>query len=148
LGLAVICTLYTRDHLTFKTSRADLIDPDTEYHQRWLNYTREFGDVTEDMVVVVEAGDADTIQRTLNDLGRRLEGENELFKNVLYKVDLSHLRQKALQYSSPEQLQAILTQLDEFSPLLRRFHKLTLRTFLHELRIPLEPALSQPPEIA
>src|SRR5262249_3818920 len=78
LGLAAACTLYTRDHLTFKTSRADLIDPSTEYHQRWMNYTREFGDVTEDMVVVVEAPDADTIQRTLDDLGRRLEDEQSL----------------------------------------------------------------------
>ena len=87
--------LYTRDHLAFKTSRADLIDPSTEYHQRWLNYTREFGDVTEDMVVVVEAEDSATIQRAVDELGRRLEGETELFKNVLYKVDLSHLREKA-----------------------------------------------------
>lgn len=148
LGLAVACTLYTRDHLTFKTSRADLIDPNTEYHQRWLNYTREFGDVTEDMVVVVEGDDAETIKQVLDDLGRRLERENDLFKNVLYKVDLSHLRQKALQYSSPEQLQLILTQLDEFSPLLKRFNLLTLRSFIRELRLALERSTTQPPEVA
>jgi hopanoid biosynthesis associated RND transporter like protein HpnN len=148
LGLAVACTLYTRDHLAFKTSRADLIDPNTEYHQRWINYTREFGDVTEDMVVVVEADDAGTIQRTLDDLGRRLEAEEGLFKNVLYKVDLSRLRSKALQYSSPEQLQMILAQLDQLSPLLRRFDLLTLRSFVRELRMTLERAGSQPPEVA
>lgn len=148
LGLAAACCVYTRDHLSFKTSRADLIDPSTEYHQRWQNYTREFGDVTEDMVVVVEADDPETIERTLDDLGRRLERETELYKNVLFKVDLSHLREKALQYSSPEQLQAILGQLDEFSMLLRRFNMLTLRSFIRELRISLERAASQPPEIA
>jgi hopanoid biosynthesis associated RND transporter like protein HpnN len=148
LGLAAACALYTRDNLSFKTSRADLIDPKTEYHQRWINYTREFGDVTEDMVVVVEADDAATISEALDDLGTRLERETDLFKNVLYKVDLSHLRQKALQYSSPEQLQMILTQLDEFSPLLKRFNLLTLRSFVRELRLALEKISSQPPEIA
>src|SRR4029077_10947343 len=71
-----------------------------------------------------------------------------LFKNVLYKVDLSNLRDKALQYSSPEQLQSILTQLDEFSPLLKRFNLLTLRSFVRELRLALEKISSQPPEIA
>ncbi|MGE5191245.1 MAG: MMPL family transporter [Deltaproteobacteria bacterium] len=148
LGLAALCTLYTRDHLAFKTSRADLIDPSTEYHQRWMNYTREFGDVTEDMVVVIEADDAETIKRTLDDLGRRLEGEKDLFKNVLYKVDLSHLREKSLQYSSPEQLQMILSQLDQLSPLLQQFDLLTLRSFVRELRMTLERAGSQPAEVA
>jgi len=148
LALAAACILYTRDHLSFKTSRADLIDPSTEYHQRWMNYTHEFGDVTEDMVVVVEADDPRTITHALDDLGRRLESETELFKNVLYRVDLSHLREKALQYSSPEQLQQILGQLDEFSVLLKRFDLLTLRSFIRELRQSLERAGSQPPEIA
>ncbi len=148
LALAAVCILYTRDHLTFKTSRADLIDPDTDYHQRWMNYTREFGDVTEDMVVVVEADDSATITQVLDDLGRRLESETDLFKNVLYKVDLGHLRQKALQYSPPQQLQQILDQLDQFSVLLRRFELLTLRGFIRELRQSLELSKSQPPEVA
>src|SRR5580765_25974 len=98
LGLAAACAIYTRDNLTFKTSRADLIDPNTEYHQRWMNYTREFGDVTEDMVVVVEGDDQAVVTAALDDLGTRLVGETEHYKNVLYKVDLSQLRQKALQY--------------------------------------------------
>src|SRR5437899_3049545 len=92
LGLAAACVLYTRDHLAFKTSRADLIDPSTEYHQRWLNYTREFGDVTEDMVVVIEGDDPQVVTDTLDDLGTRQSGETELYKNVLYNVDLRHLR--------------------------------------------------------
>ena len=148
LGLAAAATHHTRDNLTFKTSRADLIDPDTEYHQRWMNYIREFGDATEDMVVVVEASDATTIQQTLDDLGKRLESETDLFQNVLYRVDLSHLREKALQYSSPEQLQMILHQLDELGPLLKRFNMLTLRAFVRELRLAFVRAAAQPPEVA
>jgi hypothetical protein len=148
LGLAALATLHTRENLTFKTSRADLIDPDTEYHQRWMSYVREFGDATEDMVVVVEGGDIATIQATLDDLGKRLEGESDLFKNVLYRVDLSHLREKALQYSSPEQLQLILNELDELGPLLKRFNMLTLRAFVRELRLSFARTAGQPAEVA
>jgi hopanoid biosynthesis associated RND transporter like protein HpnN len=147
LGLAGACVVYTQRDLQFKTSRGDLIDPKTDYHQRWLNYIKEFGDVTEDMVVVVEGKSPADIQQVLDDLGARVEKEPRLFKNVLYKVDLSHLRSKALQYSSPEQLQSILGQLDEFSPLLRRFQLLTLRGFFRELRHGLERMRGQPDEI-
>lgn len=146
LGLAGAAVWHTQEHLRFKTSRADLIDPHTEYHQRWLNYTREFGDVTEDMVVVVEGPDAKSIERAIDDLGPRVEQESRLFKNVLYKINLSHLRAKALQYSSPEQLQQILDQLDEFSPLLRKFDLLTLRGFLREMRHVLERGQGLPAE--
>lgn len=141
---AAACAIYTRDRLQLKTSRADLIDPNTEYHQRWMNYTREFGDVTEDMVVVVEADDKETIEHVLDELGKRLEGETDLFKNVLYKVDLSRLRQKALQYSAPDQLQMILAQLDDFSPLLKRFNMLSLRSLIRELRFSIERAGNDP----
>lgn len=147
LGLAAAAVWHTQERLQFKTSRADLIDPHTEYHQRWLNYTREFGDVTEDMVVVVEGPDSTSIQRAIDDLGPRVEQESRLFKNVLYKINLSHLRAKALQYSTPEQLQMILTQLDEFSPLLRKFELLTLKGFLKEMRHALERGQGQPAEI-
>ena len=148
LALAGYSVWYTSQNLAFKTSRADLIDPDAEYHQRWVNYTREFGDVTEDIVVVVEGDDAAAITEALDDLGNRVSDESKLFKNVLYKVDLAHLRQKALQYSTPEQLQMLLTQLDEFSPLLKQFELLTLRSFVHELKNGLKQAALTRPEMA
>src|SRR5262245_12773503 len=91
LALAGACTWYTQRDLKFQTSRGDLIDPRSAYHQRWMHYTREFGDVTEDMVVVVEGSHPGDIQRGLDDLGPRVEQEPRLFKNVLYKVDLGRL---------------------------------------------------------
>jgi len=148
VGLAGASIVYTQRDLQFKTSRGDLIDPKTDYHQRWMNYTKEFGDVNEDMVVVVEGSDRGAIQRALDDLGPRLEQEPDLFKNVLYKVDLARLRSKSLQYSSPEQLQGVLGQLDEFSPLLRKFDLLTLRGLFREMRHSIERLQGAPPEMA
>jgi len=143
-GLALASVWHTARSLQFKTSRADLIDPHTDYHQRWLNYTREFGDVTEDMVVVIEGPDATTIRGAIDDLGPRVEHEQRLFKNVLYKVDLGRLREKALQYWSPEQLRHVLVQLDEFSPILRQFDLLTLQGFVRETRYAVERARGAP----
>jgi uncharacterized protein len=140
---------YTAQRLEFRTSRSDLIDPGTEYHRRWISYTKEFGDVTEDIVVVVECDNTETIHAVLDDLGPRLEREPKLFKNVLYRIDLARLREKALQYSSPEQLSGIIDQLEEFGPVLRgRWNLFTLKQLFFNLRLKLESAASEPPEIA
>ena len=49
-GLAVAATWLTHTQLKFKTKRADLIDPKTDYHQRWLQYLDAFGDTSEDKI--------------------------------------------------------------------------------------------------
>lgn len=140
---------YTQQRLVFRTSRSDLIDPGTEYHRRWLSYTREFGDVTEDIVVVVEADNRESIQAVVDDLGPRLERDPKLFKNVLYRIDLGRLKAKGLQYASPDQLKQILDQLDEFGPVLRgKWNLFTLKALFNGLRLKLQNAQSQPPEIA
>ena len=43
----------TVTQLGFRTSRAELLSPNSDYNRRWLEYTKEFGD-KEDVVVVVE----------------------------------------------------------------------------------------------
>src|SRR5688572_3347275 len=37
-----LCGLYASNNLGFKTKRADLINPQTAYHQRWLAFTKDF----------------------------------------------------------------------------------------------------------
>src|SRR5438093_13112499 len=51
-ALAVICVGITVNGLTFKTSRLDLLNPRSEYNQRWLAYMSEFGDRDDACVVV------------------------------------------------------------------------------------------------
>ena len=71
VGLALGATWLTETRLKFKTNRADLIDPQTDYHQRWLNYLEQFGDVSEDMVVVVEQTISRRLRRLSTTWGRR-----------------------------------------------------------------------------
>jgi len=134
VAAAGYCVHYSHQHLTFKTNRADLIDPQTDYHRRWLVYTEAFGDC-DDMVVTVEAESPESIKQILDDLGPRVEAETQLFKHVLYKVDPAPLREKGLQYLSPDQLQSILTNLEELGPVLRgQWNLMTLRNMVRDVR--------------
>ncbi len=113
VSLLVILSLgISARFLSFKTDRSDLIDADAEFQQRWLQYTERFGD-NSDAVVVVESQDTATIKQVLNELGRQLEAEPQLFDRVFYKFDPSTLRQKGLQYLSVDELQACLRALED-----------------------------------
>lgn len=133
-----LCGVYATHNLGFKTKRADLISPQTDYHQRWLAFTKDFGDMA-DMVVVVEGSDTKQIKKVLDDIGSQLEREPENFAEVLYKVDTSELKHKGLQYLSPDQLETLLTRLEDFGPVLRgRWNLLNLNRIYQGLRFQLQ----------
>ena len=113
----VACVVLTVQYMDFKTDRADLIDPNADFHQRWLTYTESFGDAS-DVVVVVEGESAGPITAAIDDVGLRLRAEPKLFTNVLDKVEPGRIREKALQYLSPGQLETGLDRLDQYGPVL------------------------------
>ena len=104
---------YTACCLKFHTQRSDLIDPEADFHKRWMEYTESFGD-SSDIVVLVEGTEPKPIKHALEDLGGRLAREPELFTNLLFKADTKALRQKGLQYFRPEQLAAGLNRLTDY----------------------------------
>ncbi len=101
--------------LRLQTSRSDLLAP----NQAWEDYSKAFGGDA-DLVVVVQTDFSNTplIQSVLNELGDRLEREPEYFKNVLYKLDQTNLRRKALQYLTNQELQSAIRRVDNFKPVL------------------------------
>ena len=112
------CIGTTISTLKFKTSRADLIDPSASFHQRWLDYTSSFGEMS-DVVVVAEGEDPKAIRLALDELGPRLDREPELFSNVLFRVEPGNLRTKGLQYLEPHQLEYGLNRIEEYKPVIR-----------------------------
>ena len=50
----------SHDHLRFHTNRDDVLNPSSDYNRRWLQYTKEFGD-EEDVVVVVEGAGREAV---------------------------------------------------------------------------------------
>jgi hopanoid biosynthesis associated RND transporter like protein HpnN len=125
---------YSSLYLKFKTDRSDLIDPKMDFHQRWLKYTKSFGD-TNEMVVAVEANDPEIIQRALDALGTKLATHPELFSNILYKIEPGKLQEKGLQYLPARTLVEGLERLEDYSPILKgRWDLVKLSGVLTRLR--------------
>lgn len=108
----------TAARLGFRNNRADLLNPRSEYHQRWLAYTKEFGD-QEDVVVVVESKRPDRVLAAMKDTADALQQQPKLFRAVMHQYDLTRLRSKGLHYLTPEQLQGIGGLLDRAAPVLQ-----------------------------
>ena len=64
LALAVLSAVtsgyWSAQHLGYKVSRSDLVDPQSEYSKLWIDCIREFG---EDDDAAVENGNAGTVSR-------------------------------------------------------------------------------------
>ena len=143
---ALLCVGVTVLWIDFRTSRADLINPSAEFHQRWTKYTKAFGDAS-DLVVVLEAeDDPDAIKRAQEDLGDRLRAETEFFSHVLFRVESGYLRRKGLQYLSPVQLESGLNRLREFRPLLTGESQLSLEALSSGLLLQLQKPSDGEPE--
>ena len=91
------------------------------------------------MVVVVESNRPETIKQVLDELGERLKADSKLFTNVLYKVEAGKLRDKGLQYLSPQQLVSGLDRLDEYRPVLNgRWDLIRLEGLIPRIRSQLD----------
>lgn len=114
---AVFCAYLTSQRLTFKTDRSDLINPSAEFYQRWINYTKSFGQF-DDIIIVIESDHPETLKQAIDDLGSRLTNQPKLFGNVLYRVDPGKLPEKGLQYLPRKTLANGLERLEDFRPIL------------------------------
>jgi hopanoid biosynthesis associated RND transporter like protein HpnN len=117
--LAVLAILITVNGLSFKTSRLDLLNPRSEYNQRWLAYLAEFGH-RDDAVIVVRADNRDVLQAAIDDMAAELAKEPERFESIFYRRDLSKLKTKALHFLPPEQLAQLAKQVEQAAALVPR----------------------------
>jgi hopanoid biosynthesis associated RND transporter like protein HpnN len=115
LSLVSAWAFYTR--LEYRTQRSDLINPQKDYQKRWRSYLGEFGD-DDDMVVVVEGSDRARMRAALESLAEGVREKPAVFDRLFYKVDLRHLRPRALLFLPPEQIQSIQDNLARMGPLL------------------------------
>ena len=128
--------------MQFKTDRADLINPEAEFHQRWLDFTASFGDAS-DMLFVVQGSSPAEITPVIDQISERLQADPATFRNILSRIDATALRSKGLQYLSPDRLETLLQRLDEYRPVLEG-HWALVR--LPSLIARLQYQLSQPSE--
>lgn len=117
LALALASGWYTYRYLGYRTSRLDLLDPNSDYNRLWIEYIDEFGE-DDDAVVVVEGPDRERVVPVLDEISRALSREDRLFHAVLHGVDLSKIRSKGLHYLSVDELLAIDRFLAEVEPVI------------------------------
>jgi hopanoid biosynthesis associated RND transporter like protein HpnN len=115
VALVSAYAFYTR--LEYRTQRSDLMNPKKDYQQRWRQYLAEFGD-DDDMVVVVEGADRARMVAAVEHLAAAVRRQPGLFDRLFYKVDLRHLRNRALLFLPSDQIQSIQDNLQRMGPLL------------------------------
>ncbi|MEN6493130.1 MAG: MMPL family transporter [Thermoguttaceae bacterium] len=115
---ALVSLVLSGTQLGFRTSRADLLNPRSEFNRRWLAYTQEFTE-KEDLVVVVEGESREAILPVIDEVYGAIVRETNLFEAVLHEVDLSKIRAKGLYYLEPAELQQINGFLDKVTPILQ-----------------------------
>lgn len=108
-------SFYTR--LEYRTQRSDLMNPNKDYQQRWRQYLSEFGD-DDDMIVVVEGADRSRMRTALESLADLVRMQPDKFDRLFFKVDLRDLRDRALLFLPPDQIQSIQDNLQRMGPLL------------------------------
>jgi uncharacterized protein len=116
--LAVLSGTYAWQVLELRTSRLDLLNPRSPFHQRWIAYLEEFGE-DDDAVVVVEGRDSRKVAVVLEELGRRLEDAGDLFQSVMHRVDTASIESKGLYLLEPESLERVVRFTEEMLPAVR-----------------------------
>ncbi|MDR0391197.1 MAG: MMPL family transporter [Planctomycetaceae bacterium] len=103
---AVLCVYWTVEHLGFKMSRLDLINPKSSFNRLWLDYIEEFGDDSEVTIVIEGKGNAEVIP-VLELLADEVAKYPKLFNGILHGVNISTLRSKGLHYVPKRELEQI-----------------------------------------
>ena len=114
---AVFSAALAAGRLGFRTSRLDLLNPDSSYNQLWLEYINEFGDA-DDVLVVVEGESRQQVVPVLEEISAALAREDRLFRAIMHEVDLTKIRAKGLHYFEESELSSIERLLDKVSPII------------------------------
>jgi hopanoid biosynthesis associated RND transporter like protein HpnN len=108
--LALLCIVITVSGLEFKTSRLDLLNPESRYNQRWLAYLDEFGN-QDDAVIVIRAQDPAAVRGAIDEVAAEVAKHPQLFESILWRRDLSRIKAKGLHLVPPAELAQLAEQL-------------------------------------
>jgi hopanoid biosynthesis associated RND transporter like protein HpnN len=115
--LAVLAILLAVSGLGFRTSRLDLLNPNSGYNKLWIDYIDEFGP-DDDAVIVVEGSHRNEVLPVMDELSEALAREDQFFHSVLYEVDLSNIRSKGLYQIPLAEIGQLDRYLDQIEPVL------------------------------
>jgi hopanoid biosynthesis associated RND transporter like protein HpnN len=116
LILAALSVNYAYHHLTFRTSRSDLVASDQRLLLLGEKLSKDFGS-RDDLVVVVENGHPRT-KAFAEGLAQELRKYPREFPEIFYRLQPAAFKKWALLYLEPKQLQEIKDKLQDHQALL------------------------------
>ncbi|OGK82242.1 MAG: hypothetical protein A2X52_18965 [Candidatus Rokubacteria bacterium GWC2_70_16] len=120
LVLALTGTAYTVQGLRFKTSGRDVLPRDAGYVLRYVEYTREFGEL-EDIVVVVEAPSFEAAKDYASRLVQELRHSSVQFPRASYRIDPKRFEGRQLLYLSAAKLREIRDKIFDHQEFMESF---------------------------
>ncbi len=118
VALASLSAFYAVRHMEFVSGRNDLISVEKRYVQLDDEYADEFMGVDQ-IVVVVEPKDVQQGKEFVSRLGDLLSRDTTHVSEVFYHIDTSSLEGKKLLYLSPDDLNSLRDNLDEYRDLIQ-----------------------------
>ncbi|MCA9790360.1 MAG: MMPL family transporter [Candidatus Eremiobacteraeota bacterium] len=116
--LFLVCVGISGKWLVFESDRGALISESDELHDTQQRFLDEFPD-SDDVVIMVEGGQASEREHFIDDLAARLKSQPELYRYVFAHLDLPFLREHALYYLDLGDLERLEKSLREAEPFLR-----------------------------
>ena len=120
LLLAAVAIAYTAHSLTFKTSTRALLPQNAGYVARYTEYTKEFGEL-EDIVVVVEAGSFEGARAYAARLTEALREAPVKFQRVAYRIDPKRFEGRQLLYLTTPELREIRDKIFDHQEFMESF---------------------------
>jgi hopanoid biosynthesis associated RND transporter like protein HpnN len=116
----VLSLLFSARHLEFYTSHLDLVSSGNRYKQLDQTFSREFDDVPERVIVVIQSQDRGRAKAFATALAKRWESDPNIDK-VLYRIPLESLQDKALLFLNAEELAGLQETLEQHQEIFREF---------------------------
>src|SRR5438094_1321331 len=124
LVIASILIAAVKPRIQFDTRRDHLVGADKPYHKNYLRYKKEFL-AQDELVAVVESEDMEKNRQFVERLGARLNGETNLFTDVIFNNDVTMLGNKALLFFPDKDLKELLLTLRDYRPFIQQFVQAT-----------------------
>lgn len=117
LALALLSVYYAFNHLSFRTSRSDLVARDQHLVRLGEKYSEDFGS-RDDLVVVVENGHPSRAKAFAEAMAAELKKHPEAFPEIFYRLQPAAFKKWALLYLEPKQIQEVKDKVQEHRGLL------------------------------
>lgn len=104
--IAIACGIYASIGIKLNANLDELVSEKLDYHRRYLDFLKEFGDEEYLYVVVDASSDLMNAKQFMARLATRLEGRTGL-KQLIWKIDNPVLEKNFLLYMTDDQLKSL-----------------------------------------